>query len=118
MKDDIRGLDMRHTVTNDLGNVFIWSAFKYYLRQPTDSYIVFSPVKYWKAQYLVNKSFIDGYAFNRRHFHTDIDACVMVALWANVEKQLDEINLKAFNIVSSRWESFRRRYYMPGQGYY
>lgn len=101
MKDDIRGLDMRHTVTNDLGNVFIWSAFKYYLRQPTDSYIVFSPVKYWKAQYLVNKSFIDGYAFNRRHFHTDIDACVMVALWANVEKQLDEINLKAFNIVDN-----------------
>lgn len=29
------------TASNDLGNAFIWSAFRYYLRQPTDSYIVF-----------------------------------------------------------------------------
>lgn len=34
-----------------MGNVFIWTAFEHYLRQPTDSYILFSPVKYWKAQY-------------------------------------------------------------------
>lgn len=41
MKREVRG-----TATNDLGNAFIWSGFKYYLRQPTDSYVVFSPVKY------------------------------------------------------------------------
>src|SRR5699024_5672263 len=34
----------------DLTNLFIWSAFKYYLRQPTDSYVVFSPSKYFKSQ--------------------------------------------------------------------
>lgn len=73
MKKEIKG-----TATNDLGNAFIWSAFKYYLRQPTDSYIVYSPCKYWKAHHLINKEFIDGYAFNRRHFHTNIDACIMV----------------------------------------
>ena len=50
MKKEVGG-----TVSNDLGNAFIWSAFKYYLREDTDSYIVYSPVKYWKAQHLVNE---------------------------------------------------------------
>ncbi len=36
MKKEVKGV-----ATNDLGNAFIWSAFKYYLRQPTDSYIVY-----------------------------------------------------------------------------
>ena len=49
---------------NDLSNAFIWSAFKYYLRQETDSYIVFSPVKYWKSQHLIEKKFLKGFAFN------------------------------------------------------
>ena len=84
MKKQLKG-----TVTNDLGNAFIWSGFEYYLRQPTDSYVVYSPVKYWKAQHLVNKKFIAGFGFNRRWFHTNIDACVMVALWANEDAQLD-----------------------------
>ena len=78
MKKEVKG-----TASNDLGNAFIWSAFKYYLRQPTDSYIVYSPVKYWKAQHLISKKFLNGFAFNRRHFHTNIDACIMVALWSN-----------------------------------
>ncbi len=99
MKLDIKGKGMKHTVTNDLGNVFIWSAFKFYLRQPTDSYVVYSPVKYWKEQYLVNKEFLDGFAFNRKHFHTNIDACIMVALWGNRDEDIDEFSLKAFNIV-------------------
>ena len=75
MKEEVKG-----TVTNDLGNAFIWSAFKYYLRQPSYSYIVYSPVKYWKVNHLINKRFLDGLAFNRKHFHTSIDACIMVAL--------------------------------------
>lgn len=86
------------TVSNDLGNAFIWSAFEYYLRQPTDSYVVYSPVKYWKAQHLINKRFIDGYAFNRRFFHTNIDACIMVALWGNEESKCEEFKLRGFNI--------------------
>lgn len=94
MKKDVKG-----TASNDLGNAFIWSAFKYYLRQPTDSYIVFSPVKYWKAQHLVSKKFIDGFAFNRRHFHTNIDACIMCALWSNEEDyKTDRFTLKGFDI--------------------
>lgn len=94
MKKEVKG-----TAVNDMGNAFIWSAFEHYLRQPTDSYIVFSPVKYWKAQHLINKRFLGGYAFNRRHFHTNIDACIMCALWSNEEADLEEIYLTGYNIV-------------------
>lgn len=93
MKKEVRG-----TASNDLGNAFIWSAFKYYLRQSTDSYIVFSPVKYWKAQHLINRRVIDGYAFNRRHFHTNIDACVSCVLWSNEYDDISEFELKGFDI--------------------
>ena len=90
------------TATNDLGNAFIWSAFKYYLRQNTDSYIVYSPVKYWKAQHLINKRFIRGFAFNRKHFHTNIQACIMCALWSNEDDTITEkLQLDAFDIVDN-----------------
>ena len=93
MKKEVRG-----PATNDLGNIFIWSAFKYYLRQPTDSYIVYSPVKYWKAQHLVNQKFLGGFAFNRKHFHTNIDAMIMCALWSNEEFFQECLALEAYNI--------------------
>lgn len=47
MKREVKGI-----VSDDLGKAFIWSGFKYYLRQPADSYAVYFPVKYWKAQHL------------------------------------------------------------------
>lgn len=98
MKKEISG-----TATNDLGNAFIWSAFKYYLRQNTDSYIVYSPVKYWKAQHLINKRFIRGFAFNRKHFHTNIQACIMCALWSNENDSTTEgLQLDAFDIVNNK----------------
>lgn len=93
MKKEVKGV-----ATNDLGNAFIWSAFKYYLRQPTDSYIVFSPVKYWKAQHLINKLFIKGFAFNRKHFHTKINACIMCALWSNEDSDINLLNLDGYDI--------------------
>lgn len=98
MKRDIRGR-VKGSPSNDMGNAFIWSGFHYYLRQPTDSYIVYSPVKYWKAQHLVKKKLLRGFAFNRRHFHTNIDACIMCALWANIDDAgTDELQLTAFDI--------------------
>lgn len=96
MKKEIKG-----SALNDLGNAFIWSAFKYYMRQKTDSYIVYSPVKYWKSQHLVSKKFLDGLAFNRRHFHTKIDACIMVALWANEDSKEETLNLRGYDILES-----------------
>lgn len=96
MKKEISGV-----TTNDLANAFIWSAFKYYLRQETDSYIVFSPVKYWKAQHLINKEFLNGFAFNRKHFHTNIEACIMCALWSNKNLTLNQIKIEAFDIKNN-----------------
>ncbi len=96
MKKEIKG-----ATSNDLGNAFIWSAFKYYLRQPSDSYIVYSPVKYWKSQHLINKEFIKGYAFNRKHFHTNTDACIMCALWSNVDKDITSLNITGYNIINN-----------------
>ena len=82
--------------TNELANVFIWSAFRYYLRQPTDSYIVFSPVKYWKVHHLAEKRFLGGYAFDRRGFHTNIAACIMCAYWSNEDAAEEEICLTGY----------------------
>lgn len=94
MKKYVKG-----TTLNDLGNVFIWSAFRYYLRQETDSYIVYSPVKYWKAQKLIDKKFMGGFAFNRRHFHTNIDACVSCIYWSNEDEKIDKLMLDAYDII-------------------
>lgn len=101
MKKEVKG-----TASNDLGNIFIWSGFKYYLRQPTDSYIVYSPIKYWKAQHLINKRFIAGYGFNRRHFHTNIDAFIMVALWADIDDDAEEIKLEGYDIIDDKLEKY------------
>lgn len=89
---------VKGTVLNDLGNVFIWSAFKYYLRQDTDSYVVYSPVKYWKAQKLIDKKFMGGFAFNRKHFHTNIDACVSCIYWSNENDIINNFRLDAYDI--------------------
>lgn len=102
MRAGIKKTTASGTSVNDLGNVFIWTAFKYYLRQPTDSYVVYSPVKYWKAQHLINKRFIAGYAFNRRWFHTNIDACIMCALWSNEDSKIDKFELSGFDIVDGK----------------
>ncbi len=84
--------------TNDLANLFIWSAFKYYLRQPTDSYILFSPIKYWKSQKLINKEFVSGYALNKKHFHAT-EGCIALIHWLNNDASIDSIDLNAKNIV-------------------
>lgn len=91
-------MEVSGTATNDIGNAFIWSAFKYFLRQPTDSYIVFSPIKYWKAQHLINKKYMNGFCFNRRHFHTDIDACVTVIYWSNEDANISGFELDGYDL--------------------
>ncbi|MDE8133658.1 hypothetical protein PT114_08835, partial [Erysipelothrix rhusiopathiae] len=47
--------------SNDMANVFIWSALEYYLRKPEDSIVVFSPMKYWKNSEWMNKKFVKGF---------------------------------------------------------
>ena len=94
MKDQIKGV-----ATNDMANAFIWSAFEFFLRQPTDSYIVFSPIKYWKGQHIISKKFLGGYAFNRLHFHAKTASCVTCILWSNENDSMkQEFAIAAFDI--------------------
>lgn len=92
LKKDIKGV-----ASNDFTNAFIWSGFKYYLRQNTDSYIVFSPMKYWKLHHLINKKSVDGFIFNRKHFHASPSAIGCV-FFENIDAVEQEMNLTIYDI--------------------
>lgn len=88
----------------ELTNLFIWSGFKYYLRQNTDSYILFSPCKYFKTIGLTdNVKFEKGYVFNRKYFHAtpSIISCVY---WNNTKVDIPEDNyvLEIIDIEDSK----------------
>ena len=86
--------------SKDLINLFIWSGFHYYLRQSTDFYVVFGPIKYWKTGHLVNKEFIKGFLFNRKHFHAT-DSAISCILWGNENICNKNIGLTAYDIVKN-----------------
>lgn len=88
------------TVAYDLANMFIWSGYKYYLRQSTDSYVLFSPIKYWKMHQLSANKCIDGYIFNRNHFHATASA-IFCILWSQEPDTSETLTLKAFDIVDN-----------------
>ena len=86
----------------EISNLFIWSGFEYYLRQDTDSYIVFSPVKYFKNVGLAQKTFIDGFIFNRKYFHAT-DSTISCILWSNVDdKATESFDLDVYDIVDEK----------------
>ena len=87
----------------ELSNLFIWSAFNYYLRQPTDSCIVFSPVKYFKIEGCLNKKMIDGFLFNRKHFHAS-KSVISCILWSNEDEKekKEKWKLKVFDIEKEK----------------
>lgn len=87
----------------DLSNQFIWSGIEYYLRQPTDSYIVFSPIKYWKSVHLVNKDCGGAYIFNRKHFHATPSA-ISCVYWKNIDSSLQTITADVVDIVNNAAE--------------
>ena len=82
----------------DIANRFIWSAFQYYLRKDTDSYIVFSPIKYWKSVNICDKAFICGYLFNRKFFHASSSA-ISCILWGNEKQNMTSIELPAYDVI-------------------
>lgn len=87
----------------EISNLFIWSGFHYYLRQETDSYIIFSPIKYWKNVGLANKKFGGGYLFNRKYFHAT-ESSIGCCLWENVFSNEETINVDAFDIKENKAE--------------
>ena len=63
----------------DMANKFIWSGFNIV---NADYYVVYSPVKYFKSQNLVNKKFIEGIIVNRKDFHAT-EAGISLMVWKN-----------------------------------
>lgn len=81
----------KSVVLNDLANLFIWSGFKYYLRSKLDSFILFSPTKYWRNQQLVNKRFRGGFLCNRKEFHANQQSTIGCVWWQNIDETVEEL---------------------------
>lgn len=87
--------------SKDIANLFIWSGFKYYLTKPNDAYILFSPIKYWKTGHLVNKTFVEGFVFNREYFHANASA-ISCIYWKNTDDIQETLSLPAFDIENNQ----------------
>lgn len=86
---------------SDISNLFIWSAFQYYLRKNTDSYIIFSPIKHWKSVGITTEfSLKTGFIFNRKYFHATPSA-ISCLLFSN-EKSKDRVKtFECYDIVNN-----------------
>ena len=91
---------------NDLSNLFIWSAWNYYLKKPDDCYVVFSPIKYWKTHELSNKKLINGFLFNRKYFHAT-ESSISCILWKNEFENVENVFLSAFNLENETIEEIK-----------
>lgn len=83
--------ELKGAKSNDMSNVFIWSAFKYYLRKPSDSAVIFSPLKYWKlGDDWFNHQAGKALAFNRKYFHASTASVVASILWKNIPAKVTD----------------------------
>ena len=97
---DMNNINETRNSSQELANLFIWSGVKYYLRQDTDSYIVFSPVKYFKNIHLVDNKWLGGFLFNREFFHASASA-ISVMYWSGEkDNACEEWTLDAYDIDS------------------
>ena len=85
MKENVKG-----AANNDLANKFIWSGFEYFF----DYYVVYSPIKYWKSQHLVDKKFLEGSIVNRADFHAT-EGGISIISWKNEDIVNEQIKLQA-----------------------
>ena len=79
----------KSNVNRDLANMFIWKAFNIV---KTDYYILYSPIKYWKSQHIIDKSFMQGHCCNRKHFNAS-EGCITLISWMNEEKENNSLKL-------------------------
>ena len=82
--------NIKGTVNNDLANKFIWSGFKWFF----DYYVVYSPIKYWKSQHLIDKKFLEGSIANRADFHAT-EGGISIISWKNEDTVNEHITLQA-----------------------
>lgn len=86
------------SAVNDILNLFVWSAYEYYLKDATDSYIIFAPIKHWKRIGLSDKKFVNGFIFNRKYFHASEEA-ISCAYFNNIEDtKTEKISLHVVDI--------------------
>lgn len=64
-------------------------------------------IKPYKMCY--TKEFIDGFAFNRKHFHTNINSCIMCALWSNKDANIKSLSLRAIDIKDDKTVNYKSR---------
>ena len=83
--------------SREFSNLFVWSGFHFYVRQSTDAYIVFSPVKYFKSVGLAKKKCMCGYLFNRKHFHAT-ESVISCVYWANIDEQCEDYEFECLDI--------------------
>lgn len=116
MKKEVKGV-----ATNELANQFIWSGFKYYLRQPTDSYVVFSPIKYWKQYDFCKAKAAKAFLFNRLYFHATASS-VSCILWFNEPSNSEHVNADAYDIADGKVSFIKtialRKCHQPASGNY
>ena len=74
----------------DLANKFIWSGFKWFF----DYYVVYSPIKYWKSQHLIDKKFLEGCIANRADFHAT-EGGISIISWKNEDTVNEHVTLQA-----------------------
>ena len=121
--DELKNLRNSSIATaRDLSNQFIYSGAKHYLRQDTDSYIVFSPIKYWKTIGLIDLRFEAGFLFNRKEFHAT-ESAISCILWSNKPGDSESITLRKYSISdnevkdngscthSKAYDSFSAKYF-------
>ena len=114
----------KRVVLNELSNLFIWSGFKYYLNKPTDSFILYSPTKYWRNQNLVNKKYSGGFLCNRKEFHASQNSAVSCIWWKNInDTKTEKLTLTPLNIVGDEVQrahsdiTIRKAYHTLSEAY-
>lgn len=90
------------STARDLANQFIWSGFEFYLRQSTDSYILFSPIKYWKFLGIAEHEYFDGFLFNRKYFHAT-DSVIACVMWGSDEAHNEALDFKIGDIIDEKY---------------
>lgn len=50
---------------------------------------------------MIDRKFFGGFAFNRKHFHTNIDACIMVAWWGFEKCDNEKIVINGYDIQNN-----------------
>ena len=101
VKDSFKNKNI--STVRDFANRFIWSGYRYYLRQKFDSYILFSPVKYFKSLEIFRypeRRFIKGFLFNRKYFDAS-PSSIGCILWSYEQGKEQGFHVPVYDIENN-----------------